>query len=52
MTINHAPQEKFQYVKILSLNDLFGYITSQDVVFSENQINELTNFLTKDKIKR
>ncbi len=48
VTIHHTPQQEFQYVKILSLKDIFWYITSRKKISSENNVNELTEFLLRN----
>ena len=48
VTINNTLRQEFQYVKILSLGNLFQYITSFESIFSKNQVDELTRFLSID----
>lgn len=43
--INEKPKEYFQYVKILSLNELNGYISHFESVFDEEEVKNLSDHL-------
>jgi len=43
--INHKPMEEFQYVKILSLNDLLNYVNYFKPCFSTNETQMIANHL-------
>lgn len=43
---NKAPNLEFQYVKILSLNNLCQYITHFRPIFTDNEAQQLTDFLS------
>lgn len=43
--INHKPNETFQHVKILTLNELLGYIEYFDPVFSSLETKTIANYL-------
>ena len=42
---NTKPQEEFQYVKVLTLNELLGYINYFNPTFSINETQRIANFL-------
>lgn len=42
---NSKPKEEFQHVKILSLNDLLGYINYFKPVFSKNETQRIVDYL-------
>ena len=42
---NSKPKEEFQYVKILTVNELPGYIKYFKPTFSNNETQEITNYL-------
>ena len=43
----HKPQQEFQYVKILSLGELIRYISYRNQVYSEDEVEDLTDCLFK-----
>lgn len=43
--INTKPKEEFQYVKVLTLNELLGYINYFKPIFSINETQRITDFL-------
>jgi len=43
---NEKPKEEFKHVKILSLNELNGYIKYFDEFFSESEVENIFNYLT------
>ncbi len=43
--INEKPKEEFKHVKILSLNELIGYIQYFDEIFTESEAESIFNFL-------
>ena len=43
--INHKPIEDFQYVKILTLNNLFNYVNYFKPCFSTNETQNVANYL-------
>jgi hypothetical protein len=45
---NKAPKEEFRHVKILSLNDLNGYIKYFDEIFTETETENLFNYLNNE----
>ncbi|MFV1975750.1 MAG: nuclease-related domain-containing protein [Candidatus Scalindua sp.] len=45
---NKAPKEDFQYVKVLSLNQLNGYIKYFDETFSESEAENIFNYLNNE----
>jgi hypothetical protein len=45
--INSKPTEEFQYVKILSLNELVGYINYFKPIFSLNEVSQMADNLLK-----
>lgn len=45
--INHKPTEEFQYVKILTLNELHGYIEYFKPSLSNQEVQEIANYLIK-----
>jgi hypothetical protein len=44
--INHTPNQEFQFVKVLPLHSLQQYITYRDKKFNDQQISEITDYLT------
>ena len=47
--IHDKPKEKFKHVKILSLNELIGYITYFDPVFDDTEITSIADYLRLNK---
>lgn len=45
--INTKPKEEFQYVKILTLNELLGYINFFKPIFSSIETQRIANFLLR-----
>jgi len=45
---NKAPKEEFKHVKVLSLNDLNGYIKYFDEIFSEAEAENIFNYLNNE----
>lgn len=45
--INHKPKEEFQYVKVLTLNELLGYIEYFKPGLSNQEVQEIANYLIK-----
>lgn len=45
--INHKPREEFQHVKVLTLNELLGYIEYFNRSFSYEEIQSIANYLLK-----
>ena len=45
--INHKPTEQFEYVKILTLNELLGYIKYFNRCFSTDEIQSMADYLLK-----
>jgi len=45
VNMNKIPGGDFQFVKILSPDEVVGYLTYGNKVFSQDQVTELTNFL-------
>lgn len=45
--INHKPIEEFQYVKILTLNELLGYVEYFKPSLSNKETQEIANYLLK-----
>ncbi len=43
--INEKPKEEFKHVKILSLNELIGYIQYFDEIFAESETENIFNYL-------
>ena len=48
--INEKPKEEFKHVKILSLNELIGYIQYFDEIFTESEAENIFNFLNNEGI--
>jgi hypothetical protein len=44
---NTKPQEEFQYVKVLTLNELLGYINYFKPTFSINETQRITDFILR-----
>ena len=42
---NEKPKEEFKHVKVLSLNELNGYIKYFDEIFSESEVENIFNYL-------
>ena len=42
---NTKPQEEFQYVKVLTLNELLGYINYFKPTFSINETQKIADFI-------
>lgn len=50
--INSKPNEEFQYVKVLKLNELLGYIRYFKPIFTASETEEVSNyFLTLNNLK-
>jgi len=45
--INEKPKEEFKHVKVLSLNELNGYIKYFDPIFSDAEVEDIFNYLNK-----
>lgn len=45
---NKAPKEEFKHVKVLSLNDLNGYIKYFDEIFTESEAENIFNYLNNE----
>lgn len=45
--INHKPLKEFQYVKILTLNELLSYIRHFEPVLSDSEIQSIAQYLVK-----
>lgn len=43
--IDSKPHEEFQYVKILTINELLGYVTYFKPSFSNQETQEIANYL-------
>lgn len=50
--INSKPKEEFQYVKILTLNELLGYVKYFEDRFSNEEANKITNYLLNCDVRR
>ena len=48
--INNKPNEKFKYVKVISLNELNGYITYFDPIFSDAEVKRIFDHLMMNKL--
>jgi hypothetical protein len=46
---NEKPKEEFKHVKVLSLNELNGYIKYFDQIFSEAEVENIFNYLNNEK---
>lgn len=46
---NEKPKEEFKHVKVLSLNELNGYIKYFDQIFSEDEVKNIFNYLNNEK---
>ena len=44
---NGKPNEKFKYVKVLSLNELNGYITYFDPIFNDEEVKSIAGYFRK-----
>ena len=44
---NTKPQEEFQFVKVLTLNELLGYINYFKPTFSLNETQRITDFILR-----
>jgi hypothetical protein len=49
--INQKPREEFQYVKILTLKELLGYINYFEPSFSRDETQNIANYLLKFQAK-
>jgi stress-induced morphogen len=49
--INQKPREEFQYVKILTLNELLSYINYFEPTLSNNETQNIANYLLKFQAK-
>jgi hypothetical protein len=49
--INQKPREEFQYVKILTLNELLSYINYFEPTLSSNETQNVANYLLKFQAK-
>lgn len=50
--INSKPNEEFQYVKVLKLNELLGYIRYFKPIFTASETEEISYyFLTLNNLK-
>ena len=45
LMMNHKPNREYQYVKLCLLSEVNSYIKYGQKIFSEQQVNELTDFL-------
>lgn len=45
---NEKPKEEFKHVKVLSLNELNGYIKYFDQIFSEAEVENIFNYLNNE----
>jgi hypothetical protein len=45
---NEKPKEEFKHVKVLSLNELNGYIKYFDLIFSESEVESIFNYLNSE----
>lgn len=43
--INEKPKEEFKHVKVLSLNELNGYVTYFDPIFNSAEVESICNYL-------
>jgi hypothetical protein len=48
LMINSKPNQEFQFVKILSLKEIYSYITFFKSTFSNKQVRELVKFLQRN----
>lgn len=44
---NTKPQEEFQYVKVLTLNELLGYVNYFKPSFSSNEAQRIADFILR-----
>lgn len=44
---NRKPNEEFQYVKILTVNELLGYVNYFKPIFSTNETQRIADFLLR-----
>jgi hypothetical protein len=44
--INEKPKEEFKYVKVKTLNELYGYITFFDSIFSDSEVQSISEYLS------
>ncbi len=47
--INNKPKEEFNFSKVLTLNELNGYIAYFDPIFDDSEVELISNYLTKIK---
>ena len=45
--VNEKPKEEFKHVKVLSLNELIGYIQYFDQTFNSEEVKEIFNYLKR-----
>jgi hypothetical protein len=45
--INHKPNNYFEFVKVLKLNELLGYVSRFDKLYSENEVHVIAKELLK-----
>ena len=45
---NERPKEEFKHVKVISLNEVNGYIEYFDEIFSEAEAESIFNFLNNE----
>lgn len=45
--MNHKPFEEFQFVKLLSINEIRSYVTYGNVIFSEDEIKTLAEYINR-----
>ena len=43
--INEKPKEKFKHVKVVTLNELIGYISYFDSIFNDAEVKSITDYL-------
>ena len=42
--INEKPKEKFKYVKVMSLNELNGYIRYFEPIFTDEEVISISDY--------
>ena len=47
MLTNTKPNEEFQYVKILTVNELLGYINYFKPIFSNDETQRIADFILR-----
>ena len=45
--INEKPKAEFQHVKVLSLNEMNGYIQYFDQIFSDDEVKSIFEYLKR-----